>query len=103
MTLSGNESCGYMSTPNIDYMLNLAQSYIEGTGDDLHFELDYGYELEKRYRAMTRENKELADLIFDHLVREGSDYATSEHGEVLRERIRRQYEYVISSPAYQRR
>ena len=92
-----------MSTPNIDYMLNLAQSYIEGTGDDLHFELDYGYELEKRYKAMVREDRRMANLIYDYLVREGSDYATSEHGEVLRERIRRQYEYVISSPAYQRR
>ena len=83
-------------TPNIDYMLSLARDYIEGNGNPLTFELDYGYELEKRYDAMVKEDSRVAELIFDHLVREGSDYATSESGDALRARIKRQYEYVMS-------
>ena len=82
--------------PNIDYMLKAAKDYIDGTGDDLSFELDYGYELEKRYKAMVNEDATLADLIFDCLVREGSDYATTEIGDKLRARVKKQYDYVMS-------
>ena len=38
----------------------------------------------------------MAEAIYDYLVREGSDYATSESGDALRARIKRQYEYVMS-------
>ena len=82
--------------PNIDYMLKAAKDYIDGTGDSLSFELDYGYELEKRYKAMIKEDATLADLIFDCLVREGSDYATTESGDTLRARVRKQYDHVMS-------
>lgn len=41
-------------TPNIDFMLKTAKEYIEGTGDKLSFKLDYGYELEKRYKTMLK-------------------------------------------------
>ncbi len=42
------------ATPNIDYMLQMAKDYIDGTGNPLDFELDYGYEFEKRYRKMEK-------------------------------------------------
>ena len=88
-------------TPNIDFMLNAAKEYIDGAGYDLFFELDYGYELEKRYTAMEKEDAVLADLIYDCLVRNGSDYATSESGVILRARVKHQYDYVMG--AYQNR
>ena len=34
------------ATPNIDYMLQMAKDYIDGIGNPLDFELDYGYEFE---------------------------------------------------------
>ncbi len=83
------------STPNIDFMLKTAKDYIDGKGNPLDFELDYGYELEKRYDAMAREDDKLANLIYERLVREGSDYADNETTEKLRRRIKRQYDYVI--------
>ena len=84
------------ATPNIDFMLSQAKAYADGTGYDLGFELDYGYELEKRYDKMVKENPTIAALIYDRLVREGSDYATCEKTEDLRKRIRREYDYVMS-------
>ena len=45
-------------TPNINFMLKTAKEYIDGTGDELSFMLDYGYELEKRYKAMVKEDSE---------------------------------------------
>ena len=83
------------ATPNIDEMLRMAKEYIDGTGNPLDFELDYGYELEKRWRAMEREDREIAELIYECLVREGSDYAVDESTEKLRKRIGKQYRYVI--------
>ena len=82
-------------TPNIDYMLDFAKSYIDGTCDEIHFELDYGYEIEQRYGAMVKEDRRAAELIFDCLVEEGSNYAMTEDTERLRKRIKRQYEYVM--------
>ena len=41
-------------TPNIDFMLSQAKAYADGTGYDLGFELDYGYELEKRYYSQVK-------------------------------------------------
>ena len=84
------------ATPNIDFMLQAAKEYIDGTGNPLDFELDYGYELEKRWNAMAREDIELANLIYECLVREGSDYATDEKSDTLRKRIKKQYAFVMS-------
>ena len=85
------------ATPNIDYMLQMAKDYIDGTGNPLDFELNYGYEFEKRYRKMEKENRELTEVIFDYLVQEGSDYAVDESGEKLRKRIQNQYERVMEA------
>ena len=63
----------------------------------LDFELDYGYEFEKRYPKMEKENRELTEVIFDYLVQEGSDYAVDESGEKLRKRIKKQYECVMEA------
>ena len=85
------------ATPNIDYMLQMAKDYIDGIGNPLDFELDYGYEFEKRYRKMEKENRELTEVIFDYLVQEGSDHAVDESGEKLRKRIKKQYECVMEA------
>lgn len=84
------------ATPNIDFMLNMAKEYIDGTGNPFDFEYDYGYHFEKRYRAMQKEDRELTDLIYDCLVIQGSDHALEEESEQLKKRIRKQYKYVIS-------
>lgn len=84
------------ATPNIDFMLNMAKEYIDGTGNPFDFEFDYGYYFEKRYKAMLRENRELTDLIYDCLIVEGSDHAQDEDRKQLKKRIKKQYNYVIS-------
>lgn len=84
------------ATPNIDFMLNMAKEYIDGTGNQFDFEYDYGYHFEKRYKAMLRENRELTDLIYDCLIVEGSDHAQDEDRKQLKKRIKKQYNYVIS-------
>ena len=84
------------ATPNIDFMLNMAKEYLDGTGNPFDFEYDYGYHFEKRYRAMLKEDRELTYLIYDCLVAQGSDHALDEEREQLKKRIRKQYNYVIS-------
>ena len=84
------------ATPNTDFMLNTAKEYIDETGNDLSFKLDYGYDLEKRYKAMVKEDHEIADLIYDCLVEQGSDYAMDESTEQNRKRVKKQYDFVMS-------
>ncbi len=57
--------------PNIDTILQMIRNYIDKTEAYIIFELDFGYELEKRYRAMKRENPRLTELIWKFIYEDG--------------------------------
>lgn len=56
-----------MRRTNINYMMRLAKSFADGKSDGISFESDFGYELERRYRDMEREDIEYAMLIYDRI------------------------------------
>lgn len=56
-----------MRRTNINYMMRMAKSFADGKSNGISFESDFGYELEKRYRAMEQEDEEYAMLIYDRI------------------------------------
>lgn len=58
-------------TPNINYLLQMVEQLLNGQIDIVSFELDFDYQLTKRYRAMAKEDKECAELIYDYLYENG--------------------------------
>lgn len=62
-----------MGLTNINYVMDMTQSFLDGEIDDITYWLDFPYEIEKRYQKMVRENREYAELIFDCLVEEGTN------------------------------
>lgn len=59
--------------PNINYVMNLTKSFLDGEIDSISYSLDFPYEIEKRYRKMVKEDRDYAELIYDCLVEEGTD------------------------------
>ena len=58
---------------NINYIMDMTKSFLDGEIDCISFYLDFPYEVEKRYRKMVREDRDYAELIFDFLVEEGTN------------------------------
>lgn len=79
---------------NINYMMDMTKSFLDGEIDHLSYWLDFPYEIEKRYRKMVRENREYAELIFDYLVEEGTNkYDDLTHAQ-FKKLIRKKYNYI---------
>ncbi|MEA4901435.1 hypothetical protein [Desulfitobacterium sp.] len=62
-----------MGLTNINAMVDMTKSFLEGEIDDISYGLDFPYEIEKCYRKMVREDREYAELIFDCLIEEGTN------------------------------
>ncbi len=60
-----------MRRNNINTVLRMVRSYLDGKSGRIELELDFPYEIEQRYRKMYAEDPEFAELIFDRLVQEG--------------------------------
>ena len=58
-------------TKNIDFMMQMTQDFISGVIDPISYDLDFSYEIEIRFKAMRREHREWADLIYDRLYEDG--------------------------------
>jgi len=79
---------------NINFMMDMTKSFLEGEIDFIDFALDFPYEIEKRYRKMVREDKEYAELIFDYLVEEGTNKYDDLTDDQFKKLIRKQYKYI---------
>ena len=79
---------------NINFVMNMTKSFLEGEIDSLTYFLDFPYEVEKRYRKMVREDKEYADLIFECLVEEGTDQFNELSDTQFKNLINKQYKYI---------
>lgn len=83
-----------MGLTNINYMMDMTKSFLEGEIDDISYWLDFPYEIEKRYRKMVQEDKEYAELIFDCLVEEGTNKYEELTDTQFKKLIRKQYKYI---------
>ncbi|MDR3602145.1 MAG: hypothetical protein P4L49_16940 [Desulfosporosinus sp.] len=79
---------------NINYIMDMTKSFLDGEIDCISYWLDFPYEIEKRYRKMVREDREYAELIYDYLVEEGTDKYNDLTDAQFKKLIRKQYKYI---------
>lgn len=80
---------------NIDFLMNMTKSFLDGKIDCMTYFLDFPYEVETRYRKMLREDREYADLILECLVEEGTDQFNKLSDAEFKKLIRKQYKYIL--------
>ena len=79
---------------NINYIMDMTKSFLDGEIDIIDFYLDFPNEIEKRYRKMVREDRDYAELIFDYLVEEGTNKYNDLSDAQFKRLIRKQYKYI---------
>jgi len=79
---------------NINYIMDMTKSFLDGEIDCISYYLDFPYEVEKRYRKMVREDSEYAELIFDFLLEEGTNKYDDLSDAQFKRLIRKQYKYI---------
>lgn len=79
---------------NINFVMDMTKSFLDGEFDIIDFYLDFPYEIEKRYRKMVREDRDYAELIFDYLVEEGTNKYNDLSDAQFKRLIRKQYKYI---------
>jgi len=80
---------------NINAVLAMVVSYLEDGIDRLELELDFPYELEKWYRRMVAENRQMAEMIYDRIIEDGINRGDHLSDAQMKDLIRRQYDDVI--------
>ncbi|KJS47503.1 MAG: hypothetical protein VR66_19330 [Peptococcaceae bacterium BRH_c23] len=83
-----------MAMTNINFVMDMTKSFLDGEIDIIDFYLDFPYEIEKRYRKMVREDKDYAELIYDYLVEEGTNKYDDLSDAQFKKLIRKQYKYI---------
>lgn len=85
------------SMKNIDYMLQITRDFITGVIDPISYDLDFSYEIELRFKAMRRENRDLAELIYDYLYEDGiaKKYEKNLSDDAFKKLIRKQYNDIL--------
>jgi len=83
-----------MGMTNINYVMGMTKSFLDGETNSMSYFLDFPYEVETRYRKMGRENREYADLILECLVEEGTDKFNELSDAQFKRLIRKQYKYI---------
>lgn len=90
----GTTRCTEMKQPNIAFALQMTKDYLDGKIDSLTYRLDFPHEVETRYKKMVRENRMMAELVFDCLAEDGALLYHDLPAEELEAKIREQYEFV---------
>jgi hypothetical protein len=83
-----------MRMTNIDFVMNMTKSFLDGEIDCITYWLDFPYEIEKRYRKMVWEDREYAELIYDCLVEEGTNKFDDLSDDQFKKLIRKHYKYI---------
>lgn len=83
-----------MKNENIKFLLEMTKSYLDGKIDKITYGLDFPYEVETRYKGLLKEDRELAQLIYDCLVEDGAYLYDDLSEEKFKEKIAIEYEYI---------
>ena len=83
-----------MDRTNIDFVMSMTKSFLDGETDCMSYFLDFPYEVETRFRKMVREDRDYAELILDCLVEEGTDRFNELSDAQFKKLIRKQYKYI---------
>ena len=83
-----------MVLTNINYMMNLVNEYVLGKGTRSNFELEFEIEFEARYKRMTREDREYAEVFYDWIYVGGIDAGANMTDATFKRLLKRQYNEV---------
>lgn len=83
-----------MKNENIKFLLGMTKSYLDGKIDKITYVLDFPYEVESRYKILLKEDRELAELIYECLVEDGAYLYDDLSEEKFKEKIAKEYEYI---------
>ncbi|WP_353852925.1 hypothetical protein [Dehalobacter restrictus] len=79
---------------NINFVMNMTKSFLDGEIDCITYSLGLPYELGKRYRKMVREDREYAELIFICMVEKGTNKFDELSDPDFKKLICKQYKYI---------
>ncbi len=74
--------------------MKMTKSYLDEKIDAITYNLDFPDEVEKRYKKIIKEDRELAKLIYDCLVENGVNLYDDLAEEEFKRKIKKEYEYV---------
>ena len=90
---------GRKKSPNIDFMMEYVEDYIEGRMERWAFDLDFDHHIITRYEKMERENSEYAEAFGFYISTCGVDCGDNLSDADHKKLIRKQYKELLSVAA----
>lgn len=83
-----------MKKPNIEFLMAMTKAYLDGELDSVSYSLDFPYEVETRYKELLKEDRVLAEIIYDCLVEEGVNLYHELSEKEFKDKISKEYEFI---------
>ena len=83
-----------MKKPNIEFLMAMTKAYLDGELDSVSYSLDFPYEVETRYKKLVKEDRALAEIIYDCLVEEGINLYQELSEKEFKDKITKEYEFI---------
>ena len=83
-----------LKKPNVEFLMKMTKSYLDGELDSVTYSLDFPYEVETRYKKLLKEDRALAEIIYDCLVEEGVNLYQDLSEKEFIVKILREYEFI---------
>ena len=74
--------------------MEMTKAYLEGELDSVSYSLDFPYEVETRYKKLLKEDRALAEIIYDCLVEDGVNLYQDLSEKEFKEKISTEYEFI---------
>lgn len=74
--------------------MKMTKAYLDGELDFVSYSLDFPYEVERRYKKLLKEDRTLAEVIYDCLVEDGVNLYQDLSEEEFKEKITKEYEFI---------
>ena len=83
-----------MKKPNIEFLVAMTKAYLDGELDSVSYSLDFPYEVETRYKELLKEDRVLAEIIYDCLVEEGVNLYHELSEKEFKDKISKEFEFI---------
>ena len=74
--------------------MKMTKAYLEGELDSVSYSLDFPYEVEKRHKKLLKEDRALAEIIYDCLVEDGVNFYEKLSEKEFKNKITKEYEFI---------
>ena len=72
----------------------MTKAYLDGELDSVSYSLDFPYEVETRYKMLLKEDRALAQIIYDCLVEEGVNLYQELSEKEFKDKTKNEYEFI---------